>query len=348
MSSFGKIFKITTFGESHGLGVGCIIENVPPRLKLSKEDIQPQLDRRKPNQNSLLSTRQEPDVVEIYSGLADGVTLGTPLMLMVKNIDFKPLDYKSFSTTPRPGHADLTYLTKYGVKAASGGGRASARETVARVAAGAVAEIYLKDCFKTHIVSWVSSVGDIQIPTDINMLFIRDEKIDKSMVDLLGAFSIFNPCNLVENKKYLLISNNYTQRRFLIERNANFIEEIVDEKIKLELSNNINGGGGCRTDGDEIEICRDFLILKFRFFENVNVRCPHVETAMRIILEIMSAKDDCDSIGGIVTCVIRNTPQSLGEPCFDKFEAELGKAMLSIPATKGFEIGSGFAGTKMR
>jgi chorismate synthase len=359
MSSFGNFFRVSTYGESHGIGVGCIIENVPPQMKLSKEDIQPQLDRRKPNQNSLLTNRQEPDLVEIYSGVINGITLGTPIMLMVKNMDMKPGDYKSFSNIPRPGHADFSYLTKYGLKADSGGGRASARETIARVAAGAVAEKYLKESFGTHIVSWVSSIGEIEIPKEINAKFIQDTKIDKFMIDLMGTFSFYTLENLTQSNckinqtnfdgifqsnDYFLIVNIFTKKIFLIKRKSNKIEEISNYNLLLNFFEEDNLG----KIKQNIVLLLENEKLNFIFSENINIRCPHEETGLKMILEIINVKQDNDSIGGIVTCVIRNPPQSLGEPTFNKFEAELAKAMLSIPATKGFEIGSGFEGTKMR
>jgi chorismate synthase len=333
MSNIGTILRVTTFGESHGTAVGCIIENFPPQIKISKNDIQYQLDRRKPNQNSLLSTRNEPDLIEICSGIQEGVSLGTPICLMVKNIDMKPGDYKSFSQIPRPGHADFTYLSKYGVKSNSGGGRSSARETVARVAAGSLAEIYLKLKFNTEIVSWVNSVGDVEIPKDVQHLLIKDDKIDKKEIDLLGSFSIFFSLSDINTNHEFILYNNYIGRFFYINLNSVKIIELFDiEKISSE--NDL-----------KYMIYND---MKFQYSEIINIRCPHPETAAEMIKKIMIIKNENDSIGGTVSCVIRNCPRSLGEPCFDKFEAELAKAMLSIPATKGFEIGSGFEGTKMK
>lgn len=341
MSTFGKIYKVTTFGESHGVGVGCIIEGVPPLLKIKNSDIQYQLDRRKPNQNSLLSTRKEPDTIEIYSGVEDGVTLGIPIFMMVKNIDMKPGDYKSFSNVPRPGHADFTYLSKYGVKSSSGGGRSSARETVARVAAGALAEKYLYDKYKVEIVSWVNSVGDIEIPSNDNKKFILDLNLTKIQVDLLGTFFVYkNSDNKIND---FLITNN-SGKYFYISIDDDIYEEVAISEIceKIETENN----------SDLINISSNKILnfkeKSFNISETINVRCPHTQTAAAIIFKIMKIKLENDSIGGTVSCVIRNCPRSLGEPCFDKFEADLAKAMLSIPATKGFEIGSGFSGTKMK
>lgn len=332
MSSIGKIFRVTTFGESHGTGVGCIVENVPPMLKLNSLDIQYQLDRRKPNQNSLLSSRNEPDAVEICSGVQEGVTLGTPICLMVRNVDMKPGDYKKFSSIPRPGHADLTYLSKYGVKSSSGGGRASARETVARVAAGAVAEKFLKTKYDVDIVSWVNSVGDVSIPQECHAKLILDLNcITKQDIDQLGTFKMFKKGTQEEDTSdSLLLYNSKIMQLFLISSENTYVTQIEDYKF----------------DSEEIELYLDGNVYKF--IETINVRCPHVETGVKIIQNIMKTKSECDSIGGTVSCIIKNCPRSLGEPCFDKFEAELAKAMLSIPATKGFEIGSGFEGTKMK
>jgi chorismate synthase len=317
MSTFGRLFRVTTFGESHGIGVGCIIDGVPPLLEIRASDIQYQLGRRKPNQNSLLSPRNEPDIVEIYSGIQDNITLGTPICLVIRNIDMKPGDYKPFSNTPRPGHADFTYLSKYGVKSSSGGGRASARETVARVAAGAVAEKFLKDKFDVEIVSWVNSVGDIEIPKEFTNNLLQSN-LTKKYIDDSGTFSLY----ILGDKE--LLYNPFHKYCFEIGETVN---ELKDYSMSEE------------------NIIYDNETYKFK--ENINIRCPHVLIAAKMIAKIKQIKSQNDSIGGTVSCVIKNCPQSLGEPCFDKFEAELAKAMLSIPATKGFEIGSGFEGTKM-
>lgn len=261
MSSFGKFFKVTTFGESHCHGVGCIVDGVPPRLDLTEADIQPQLTRRRPGQSKLTTQRDEADKVTIMSGTEFGRTLGTPIGLLVRNKDQRPKDYGSVRTQPRPSHADYTYQLKYGIHASSGGGRSSARETIGRVAAGAIAEKWLKDRFGVEIVAWVSSVGEEEL---------RPEEIDMSTIT----------------------------------------REQVDETVPL--------------------------------------RCGSAAAIERMTKVLTDARDDHDSIGGTVTCVCRRVPVGLGEPCFDKMEALLAHAMLSIPATKGFEIGSGFEGTKMR
>ncbi len=257
-STLGTLYRVTTFGESHCRGVGAIVDGCPPGMELTEADIQPQLSRRRPGQSDLTTPRQEDDQVTIYSGTEFGRTLGTPIMLLINNKDQRPQDYGEMSRIPRPSHADFTYQMKYGIRASSGGGRSSARETIGRVAAGAIAEKWLRQTYGIEIVAWVSAVGDIEAP----------------MVDL---------------------------------------ERISRTAVDATL-----------------------------------VRCPDTATAARMeerIKEILVAKD---STGGILTCVCRHVPVGLGEPVFDKLEARLAQAMLSLPATKGFDIGSGFAGTRMR
>lgn len=257
-STFGRLFRVTTFGESHCRGVGAIVDGCPARLPLTEADIQPQLDRRRPGQSDLTTARDESDIVTIQSGTEAGVTLGTPISLFVANKDQRPGDYTEMRAVPRPSHADYTYLRKYGIHASSGGGRSSARETIGRVAAGAIAEKFLKGCFGVDIVAWVSSVGPV----------------DAESVD---------------------------------------VEKVTRAAVDAEL-----------------------------------VRCPETRAAARMMDVIRETKDAADSVGGIVTCVCRGAPAGWGEPVFEKLEAVLAQAMLSIPATKGFEIGSGFAGTRMR
>jgi chorismate synthase len=256
-STFGTVFKISTFGESHCAGVGVVVDGCPPRLPLVEADIQAQLDRRRPGQSRLSTDRNEADTVTILSGTENGLTLGTPIALLVPNKDQRPADYASMQPVPRPSHADYTYQMKYGIRAASGGGRSSARETVARVAAGAIAEKFLRDRFGVQIVAWVAAVGEVDAP-----------EVDASAVD--------------------------------------------------------------RVDVDRSD-----------------VRCPHPESAERMIAEIAKAKAARDSVGGVVACVCRHVPAGFGEPVFGKTDALLAQAMLSIPATKGFEIGSGFPGARI-
>uniref|UniRef100_A0A6B2L6V8 Chorismate synthase n=1 Tax=Arcella intermedia TaxID=1963864 RepID=A0A6B2L6V8_9EUKA len=260
MSTFGRVFRITTYGESHGKSVGVIVDGVPPCMPLVEADIQTQLNRRKPGQSAVTTARNEPDEVFIQSGTENGITLGTPICLLVKNMDQRPKDYNSMSKVPRPSHADFTYQVKYDIKAVSGGGRSSARETIGRVAGGAVAERWLNLQYGIEIVAWVSSVGDLK----------EDPK-------------------------------NYDQNTIT--------RAIVDASP---------------------------------------VRCPDLKASEEMVKAITAAKEEKDSMGGIITCVCRNVPVGWGEPVFDKLEAMLAHAMLSIPATKGFEIGSGFEGTKMR
>ncbi|PID77434.1 MAG: chorismate synthase [Deltaproteobacteria bacterium] len=257
-SSFGTIFKITTFGESHCKGVGVIIDGCPPGLALTEADIQPQLDRRRPGQSRLTTDRDEQDRVVILSGTERGLTLGTPIAMQVANRDQKPADYGEMADAPRPSHADYTYMQKYGIKASSGGGRASARETIGTVAAGAVAMKVLQEKCGVEVVGWVSSVGNTQAgPVDV--LTISRKQVDQEPT-----------------------------------------------------------------------------------------RCPDAKAA-KIITEIITAmKEAGDSIGGTVSCVIRKVPAGLGEPVYEKLEAKLAQGMLAIPAAKGFEIGSGFAGARMQ
>ncbi|KAM0715619.1 hypothetical protein Q7P37_009117 [Cladosporium fusiforme] len=275
MSTFGQHFRVTTYGESHGKSVGAIVDGVPPGLKLTEDDIQPQMTRRRPGQSALTTPRDEKDRVEIQSGTEFGVTLGTPIGLRVMNQDQRPKDYGSSTMDmyPRPSHADWTYLEKYGVKASSGGGRSSARETIGRVAAGAIAEKYLSVAHGVEIVAFTNSVG---------------------------SEHMFPP----------------TKEHPTPSTNPEFLELIS------KISRN------------EVDA-------------NLPIRCPSAEAGKRMEKVIETFRDNHDSIGGTVTCVIRNCPSGLGEPCFDKLEATLAHAMLSIPATKGFEIGSGFGGCEV-
>ena len=257
-STFGELFRVSTFGESHGTGVGAVVDGCPPGMALSEGDIQPQLDRRRPGQSSITTRREEADRIAILSGVEKGLTLGTPILLLARNEDQRPGDYGEMSRVPRPSHADYTYQVKYGIRAASGGGRASARETLARVAAGAIAEKWLFERFGVEIVAWVSQVGEIVAPP------ADTARITRSRVD--GHIT----------------------------------------------------------------------------------RCPDADAAERMRELVEALRREKDSTGGIVSCVCRNVPAGLGEPVFDKLEARLAQAMLSIPAAKGFDIGSGFAGVSRR
>src|SRR6478735_3934062 len=252
-NSFGSAFRITTFGESHGPGVGVVIDGCPPRLPLAVEEIQLELDRRRPGQSAITTQRREADQVEILSGLADGQTLGTPIALLVRNQDMRSGDYDEMKTKFRPSHADYTYKAKYGIRAWQGGGRASARETIGRVAAGVIARKVLAG---VDIVAWVERVADLEAVVDAGKV----------------------------------------------------TREAVDANI---------------------------------------ARCPDAPMAEKMIARIDEARKAGDSLGGVVAAVARGVPVGLGEPVFDKLEADLAKAMLSLPASKGFEIGSGFAGTRL-
>jgi len=254
-SSFGQVFRITTFGESHGPAVGVVVDGCPPRLPLDLADVQRDLDRRRPGQSRLVTQRQEPDAVEVLSGVLDGVTTGTPIAMVVRNADHRPGAYDHLRDVYRPSHADWTTEAKYGIRDWRGGGRSSARETIGRVAAGAVARALLRTA-GVEVLGWVSSVHDI------------DAEVD------LGTVT-----------------------------------------------------------ADQVEAGP--------------TRCPDPAAAARIEAAIDAARRAGDSLGGVVTCVARGVPAGLGDPVFDKLDATLAGAMLSLPATKGVEIGSGFAGTRL-
>jgi chorismate synthase len=257
-NTFGQLFRVTTFGESHSGGIGVVIDGCPPRIDICEADIQRELDRRRPGQSKITTQRKEEDQCEILSGVFKGKTLGTPLAIMVRNKDVRPEDYREIAGKFRPSHADYTYEAKYGIRNWQGGGRASARETLGRVAAGAIAKKILSGLYADFaIVAYVTQVHDIVA------------KIDRSTV-----------------------------------------------KTK-DVEKNI-------------------------------VRCPDAAAAKQMLSLIEQVRDEGDSIGGVIECVARGIAPGLGEPVFDKLEADLAKAMLSIPATKGFEIGSGFAATRLR
>lgn len=257
-SQFGHLFRISTWGESHGGGVGVVVDGCPPRIELSEADIQRDLDRRRPGQSEIVTPRDEKDEGRILSGVFEGRTLGTPICIAVMNKDARPESYREMETAFRPSHADYTYEAKYGIRNWQGGGRASARETIGRVAAAAVAKKVLAQFSPgLEIVSYVRSIHELTADIDPQT-------------------------------------------------------------------------------------------VKFSDVEANIVRCPDSAMAERMIEFIKQVRSDGDSVGGVVECVVRGVPPGLGEPVFDKLEADLAKAMLSLPATKGFEIGSGFAGTKLR
>ncbi|HZL43075.1 MAG TPA: chorismate synthase [Verrucomicrobiae bacterium] len=255
-NSFGSLFRVTTWGESHGPGVGVVVDGCPPRLKLTEADIQPDLDRRRPGQSKIVSPRKEIDAVKILSGTFEGKTLGTPISMWVRNEDARPEAYSEMATKFRPSHADYTYQAKFGIRAWQGGGRTSARETVGRVAAGAIARKLLKERFGVEILAYVKQVQNIAATIDI-------------------------------------------------------------EKVKAA--------------GIESNL----------------VRCPDRAAAVKMIRLIEAARRAGDTVGGIVEGVARGVPPGWGEPVFDRLEADLAKAMLSLPASKGFDIGSGFGGILM-
>jgi chorismate synthase len=254
-NTYGKIFSISTFGESHGPAIGVIIDGCPAGLEVDEAFIQSEMDRRKPGQSRITTQRKESDTFRILSGVFEGKTQGTPIAIVIDNEDQRSKDYSHLENTFRPSHADYTYEAKYGTRDHRGGGRSSARETAARVAAGAIAKLLLR-ANGVEISGYVSQVGEIKAPP-------------------------------------------YTE---------------------LDLNKT----------------------------EDTIVRCPHPATAEKMIALIDSVRLDRDTVGGVVTCVIKNSPVGLGEPVFDKLHAELGKAMLSINAVKGFEYGSGFDGIRLR
>ncbi|MBD2096683.1 chorismate synthase [Trichocoleus sp. FACHB-591] len=255
-NTFGHLFRITTFGESHGGGVGVVIDGCPPKLEISAEEIQFELDRRRPGQSKITTPRKEADTCEILSGVFEGKTLGTPIAILVRNKDTRSQDYDEMVEKYRPSHADATYDAKYGIRNWQGGGRSSARETIGRVAAGAIAKKILQQVAGIEVLGYVKRIKDL--------------------------------------------------------------EAVIDSKtVTLEqVESNI-------------------------------VRCPNLECAEQMIALVESARDQGDSLGGVVECVVRSVPKGLGSPVFDKLEADLAKGVMSLPATKGFEIGSGFAGTLM-
>jgi len=255
-NTFGKLFRVTTWGESHGDAVGVVVDGCPPLIEIGLEDIQKELARRRPGQSRITTQRKETDEAQILSGVFEGKTLGTPIMIGVWNSDQRSKDYEHMRTKFRPSHADYTYQAKYGIRNWMGGGRAIARETIGRVAAGAIAKKILAQQFGVEIVGYVKQVSTMIADIDPDTVTMTD----------------------------------------------------VESNI---------------------------------------VRCPDQDIAESMIERIDQARKDGDTLGGIVEAVARNVPVGLGEPVFDKLEADLGKAVLSLPACKGFEVGSGFGGITM-
>jgi chorismate synthase len=256
-SVFGTLFRVSTWGESHGVSLGVVVDGCPPRVPLSEEEIQHELDRRRPGQSSIVTPRKEADRVKILSGVYNGLTLGTPIAMEIQNTDQRGSAYDNLHDVFRPSHADYTYIKKYGIRAVEGGGRASARETAGRVAAGAVARKILELAAHVRVAAYVERVQDIEMKP-------------------------------------------------------------AEECPSVEA------------------------------IEATPVRCPDPEAAARMIERIEKVRAEGDSVGGVICCRLLNVPAGLGEPVFDRLEADLAKGMLSIPATKGFEFGSGFAGTYMK
>lgn len=253
-NTFGQLFRISTWGESHGGGVGVVVDGCPPQVALSEKDIQPDLDRRRPGQSKITTPRKEADTVRILSGVFEGKTLGTPILMMVDNTDARPEAYSEMATKFRPSHADYTYFAKFGLRNWQGGGRSSARETIGRVAAGAIARKILKERFGVEVLAYVKQVKAVEATVDPERVRAKD------------------------------------------------------------IESNI-------------------------------VRCPDSAAAGRMIRLIEKMRSAGDSVGGVIEGVARGVPPGWGSPVFDRLEADLGKAMLSLPASKGFEVGSGFAGT---
>lgn len=253
-NTFGNLFKLSTFGESHGVAIGGVLDGCPPGIELDLVAIQNELNRRKPGQSAIVTQRKEPDTVAFLSGIFEGKTTGTPIGFAIHNTNQKSGDYSHIKDSYRPSHADYVYDQKYGVRDYRGGGRSSARETASRVVAGAIAKQFLSNI---KINAFVSQVG-------------------------------------------------------------------------------------------ELRLAKDYKDLDFSLIESNPVRCPDPDTASKMESYIKEVRKEGDTIGGIISCVIQNVPTGLGEPVFDKLHAELGKAMLSINAVKGFEFGSGFEGIKMK
>jgi chorismate synthase len=330
-----------SFGESHCKGVGCIVDGVPPSLALTEADIQPQLTRRRPGQSKLTTPRDEKDLVTIMSGTEKGFTLGTPIALFVPNENVRPQDYKEMDAVPRPGHADYTYQMKYGTRASSGGGRSSARETIGRVAAGAIAEKWLNQKYNTSIVAWVSSIGSVEMPFE-NLNDPKKRHYTRQEVDDIGTIRILRDPS--KWKRIDTKDTEYTKKqtvsdaeyeRFFVESKDLKLPAYVDKKNVVY-----------NRKGDIVPTPTN--LKEWLTDDIVPVRCPHPPSACAMATEVRLLKHEQDSTGGVVTCIIKNVPVGLGEPCFDKLQATLAHAMMSLPATKGFEIGSGFRGTSKK
>jgi len=346
MSTFGTIFRVSTFGESHCKAVGAVVDGVPPCMRLTEADIQPQLTRRRPGQSRLTTPRNEKDLVTILSGTELGYTLGTSIGLMVKNEDQRPGDYKEMDAVPRPGHADFTYQIKYGTRASSGGGRSSARETIGRVAAGAIAEKWLRETYGTEISCWVRSIGDVRLPDEM----VPADGWTREQVDTLGTVQVLrDPAvwrQVAASEEPDAAKRRKMQAEIEVKAEDAFLKEMAQPAALKKPAYKDTAGQVYNLNGEVLNFQGD--LGPWTTDELYPMRCPHAPTACKMATLIREVKSKQDSIGGSLSCMCTGVPPALGEPVFDRLEAKLAFAMLSLPATKGFEIGSGFAGTAMR
>jgi len=296
----------------------------------------------------LTTPRNEADEVTILSGTEMGYTLGTPIGLVVMNKDHRPGDYKEMDTVPRPGHADFTYQIKYGTRASSGGGRSSARETIGRVAAGAIAEKWLGETYGTKISCWVRSVGNIHMPDEV----VPANGWTREEVDTLGTLRVLRDPKVWREVKAAEEGDAKKRRALQIDvdnkAEAAFVSDASSDSVAVKEKPAYMDTAGLvyNLNGEELPVKADDL-RSWMTEEIFPSRCPHAPTACKISTLIRKVKSKDDSIGGSVTCMCTRVPPALGEPVFDRLEAQLAHAMLSLPATKGFEIGSGFKGTEM-
>lgn len=361
MSTFGKIFRVTTSGESHCRGITAIVDGVPPCMNLTEADIQPQLTRRRPGQSKLTTPRDEKDLVEIMSGTERGMTLGTPIALFVPNQNIRPGDYNKqkgasdMNNVPRPGHADYTYQAKYGVRASSGGGRSSARETIGRVAAGAIAEKWLREQYRTEVTAFVTAIGTFIMPTKFekhssSRAWTRQEIDDQGRLLLLRKPGVSGWRKVISGEIADASERSKLQTELDAAHEAAFVKEGLHKKTRdadalTPTYIDVHGGVYGR-NGDVVEAPADLEAWKTE--DLLHVRCPHTPSACRMSSIIREVRADHNSIGGVCTGNVTNMPIGIGEPCFDKLSAVMAHGMLSLPATKGFEFGSGFEGTKLR
>jgi chorismate synthase len=310
MNTYGKIFRVTTWGESHGPAIGCVIDGCPSKIKLSEKDIQKDLNTRKPGQSKITTQRKEADQVQIMSGVFNGQTTGAPISLMIYNQNQHPQDYNNIKNLFRPGHADYTYYAKYGIRDFRGGGRASGRETATRVAAGAVAKKILEPA-KVQFIAYTKQIGDVVAPSIAPLESSRKNAggssgsrrspLRETPTELLMAPSLA----LLESSRKIAGDSSGKQRLLISTK----------QKTPAEL---------------------------LRQIEKNPIRCPDAQAAKKMIKLIEQVKNEGDSIGGIIELIIKNVPIGLGEPVFDKLDAELAKALMSIGAVKGVEFGAGF------